>query len=86
MGEIEVAINSISNISNAACIFDQPNDKIVLYYTTVDGQEMDIINLVKDKIPVYMFPEIINHLKAMPYNMNGKIDRIELKKMYEDVK
>lgn len=86
MGEIEVAINSISNISNAACIFDQPNDKIVLYYTTVDGQEMDIINLVKDKIPVYMFPEVINHLKVMPYNMNGKIDRIELKKMYEDVK
>lgn len=83
MGEIEVAINSIPNITNAACIFDQPNDKIVLYYTTTDGQEMDVINLVKDKIPVYMFPEVINHLKIMPYNMNGKIDRIELKKMYE---
>jgi len=83
MGEIEVAINSIPNITNAACIFDQPNDKIVLYYTTTDGNEMDVINLVKDKIPVYMFPEVINHLKVMPYNMNGKIDRIELKKMYE---
>lgn len=86
MGEIEVAINSIPNITNAACIFDQPNDKIVLYYTTADGQEMDVINLVKDKIPVYMFPEVINHLKVMPYNMNGKIDRIELKKMYEEGK
>ena len=86
MGEIEVAINSIPNITNAACIFDQPNDKIVLYYTTSDGQEMDVINLVKDKIPVYMFPEVINHLKVMPYNMNGKIDRIELKKMYEEGK
>lgn len=84
MGEIEVAINSIPNITNAACIFDQQNDKIVLYYTTADNQEMDIINLVKDKIPVYMFPEVINHLKVMPYNMNGKIDRIELKKMYEN--
>lgn len=84
MGEIEVAINSIPNITNAACIFDQPNDKIVLYYTTADNREMDIINLVKDKIPVYMFPEVINHLKVMPYNMNGKIDRIELKKMYEN--
>ena len=84
MGEIEVAINSIPNITNAACIFDQPNDKIILYYTTADGTEMDIINLVKDKIPVYMFPEVINHLKVMPYNMNGKIDRIELKKMYEN--
>ena len=84
LGEIEVAINSIPNITNAVCIFDQPNDKIVLYYTTVDGSEMDVINLVKDKIPVYMFPEVINHLKIMPYNMNGKIDRIELKKIYEN--
>ena len=85
MGEIEVAINSIPEVTNAACIFDQPNDKIVLYYTTSDGQELDIINLVKDKIPVYMFPEVINMLKVMPYNMNGKIDRIELKRMYEAV-
>lgn len=83
MGEVEVAVNSISGVTNAACIFDQPNDKIVLYYTTTDGQELDIINLVKEKIPVYMFPEVIIPLKVMPYNMNGKIDRIELKKMYE---
>ena len=83
MGEIEVAVNSLPTITNAACVFDQPNDKIVLYYTTSDGVELDIINLVKDKIPTYMFPEVIIPLKNMPYNMNGKIDRIELKKMYE---
>lgn len=82
MGEIEVAVNSIPAITNAACIFDQSNDKIVLYYTTVDGQTLDIINIVKDRIPVYMFPEIIIHLSAMPYNMNGKIDRMELKNLY----
>lgn len=83
MGEIEVAVNSIPTVTNAACIFDQPNDKIVLYYTTSDSQELDIINLVKEKIPVYMFPEVIVHLDTMPYNMNGKIDRIELKNKYE---
>lgn len=83
MGEIEVAVNSIPTVTNAACIFDQPNDKIVLYYTTSDRQDLDIINLVKEKIPVYMFPEVIIRLDMMPYNMNGKIDRIELKKKYE---
>jgi len=82
MGEIEIAVNSIPAVTNAACIFDQANDKIVLYYTTVDGQTLDIINIVKDRIPVYMFPEIIIHLSAMPYNMNGKIDRMELKNLY----
>lgn len=83
MGEIEVAVNSIPEVTNATCIFDQPNDKIVLYYTTSDGQDLDIINLVKEKIPVYMFPEVIIRLDVMPYNMNGKIDRIELKRRYE---
>lgn len=86
LGEIEVAINSISEVTNATCIFDQVNDKIVLFYTTLNNEELDIINLVKDKIPVYMFPEIIKHLKVMPYNMNGKIDRVELKRVYENQK
>lgn len=84
LGEIEVAVNAIDGVTNAACIFDQPNDKIVLYYTTADGNEIDIINLVKERIPVYMFPEVIKHLAQMPYNLNGKIDRIELKKQYEN--
>lgn len=84
LGEIEVAVNAIDGVTNAACIFDQPNDKIVLYYTTTDGQELDIINLVKERIPVYMFPEVVNHLLQIPYNMNGKIDRIELKNQYEN--
>ena len=84
LGEIEVAVNAIEGVTNAACIFDQHNDKLVLYYTTVDNQPMDIINLVKERIPVYMFPEVVAHLQQMPYNLNGKIDRIELKKYYDE--
>lgn len=83
LGEIEVAVNAIEGVTNAACIFDQEQDKLVLYYTTANGQPLDIINLVKERIPVYMFPEVVNHLAQMPYNLNGKIDRIELKRMYE---
>ena len=86
LGEIEVAVNAIEGVTNAACIFDHEQDKLVLYYTTADGQPMDVINLVKERIPVYMFPEVVNHLAQMPYNLNGKIDRIELKKMYENGK
>lgn len=83
LGEIEVAINAIDDISNAACVFIQEKDHIVLYYTTNSGNELDIINLVKDKLPKYMFPNEVYHLTAMPYNMNGKIDRIQLKKEYD---
>lgn len=86
LGEIEVAVNAINGVTNAACIFDHENDKIVLYYTTVNGEEQDIINLIKERVPVYMFPEVIIHLKSMPFNMNGKIDRIKLKCQYEVTK
>lgn len=86
LGEIEVAVNSIPEVTNAVCVFDKDNDRIVLFYTTGNGSELDIVNLVKYKIPVYMFPESIIHLTAMPYNLNGKIDRIELMKIYETEK
>ena len=86
MGEIEVAVNSISKVTNAACVFDKTADQIVLFYTTMDFQEIDVINNIKEKLPVYMFPEVILLLKEMPYNLNGKIDRIELKKMYDSYK
>lgn len=84
LGEIEVAVNAVEGVTSAACIFDQLNDKIILYYTTADGKERDIINLVKERIPVYMFPEVVKHLQTMPYNLNGKIDRVELKRIYEN--
>ena len=83
LGEIEVAVNALDDVTNAACIFDAGEDKIVLYYTTASGDELDIINMVKDRLPKYMFPNVIYHLAAMPHNMNGKIDRIELKHRYE---
>lgn len=45
-----MAVNAIETITNAACVFDQQNDKIVLFYTTADNNEIDIINLIKDKV------------------------------------
>lgn len=83
LGEIEVTINSYPEISNAACIFDEKHDEIVLFYTTIDGKEADIFNEVKEKLPKYMMPGKTIFLKEMPYNMNDKIDRVELKRMYE---
>lgn len=86
LGEIEVAVNALDGVTGAACIHDSQEDKIVLYYTTASGDELDIINLVKDKLPKYMFPNVINCIDAMPHNMNGKIDRIALKHNYQQLK
>lgn len=86
LGEIEVAVNALDGVTGAACIHDSEEDRIVLYYTTASGDELDIINLVKDKLPKYMFPNESLHVAALPYNMNGKIDRIELKRLYQNGK
>lgn len=86
LGEIEVAVNALDGVTGAACIHDSQEDKIVLYYTTASGDELDIINLVKDKLPKYMFPNVINRIDVMPHNMNGKIDRIALKHKYQQLK
>lgn len=83
LGEIEAAVNAIPSVTNAACVFDKDADLIVLYYTTADGNLLDVINIIKDKLPKYMFPNRIYHIEGMPYSMNGKIDRIELKRRYD---
>lgn len=83
LGEIEVSANALPHVTNVACIFDKENDKIVLFYSSDDNSEIDIINGIKAKVPAYMFPEKIYRLDQMPFNMNGKIDRIQLKKEYE---
>lgn len=82
LGEIEVAVNALDGVTSAACIHDSEEDKIVLYYTTACGDDLDIINLVKDKLPKYMYPNVTLHIDEMPHNMNGKIDRIALKQRY----
>lgn len=84
MGEIESAVNSIEHITNAVCIYDKDGQKIVLFYTSDNNEEIDIINCIKSKVPKYMFPNVVYFMRELPYNMNGKIDRIQLKKMYED--
>lgn len=83
LGEIESAVNALTGITNAACVFDNERDLIILYYTSAENTDVDVINSVKERIPKYMFPTKIFRLDAMPYSLNGKIDRIELKRRYD---
>ena len=81
IGEIERAINSFEKISAAICLFDESADKIVcIYEGETDSKE--IISHVQNIIPKYMYPNIIKQVEKMPYNANGKIDRVKLKENY----
>lgn len=86
LGEIEAAVNSLEGIANAVCIYSQEDDRIILFYDTIDGEDKDIFSGISNLIPKYMFPNVCVHLDRMPYNLNDKIDRLELKRMYETSK
>lgn len=82
LGEIEATINNVEGISTCACIYDKENSKIVLFYQG-DKEQEDIIGESKKVLTTYMQPSSIIKLDRMPYNSNGKIDRVNLKKIYK---
>lgn len=79
LGEIETAINSINGIIACACVYDEINSKIVLFYQGNKIEEKDLLEQAKTKLPNYMCPNEIHCIEKMPYNANGKIDRKALK-------
>ena len=81
LGEIEAAINSIEGIKSCACIYDNKNSKIVMFYQGNKMKESDLLEQAKKKLPIYMLPNVIKYVDIIPYNANGKIDIAKLKNM-----
>lgn len=82
LGEIEATINNIEGVSTCACIYDKESSKIVLFYQG-DKEKKDIIEASKKVLTTYMQPSSIIKLDRIPYNSNGKIDRVNLKNLYK---
>lgn len=79
LGEIETAVSAVEGVKQNCCLYDTEKSKIVLFYTgSIEAQE--IVEAIKNSVPDYMIPNKKVHLEEMPMNMNGKIDRTELKK------
>lgn len=83
LGEIEAAVNSIDLVENGACIYDNENQKIVLFYCGREATQSYILKKLRDKVPKYMFPNVMLLLEEMPHTLNGKIDRLRLKEYYD---
>lgn len=81
LGEIETNINAMDGITLCACIY--ADDNIVLYYEGKASLE-DIVEFSNEKLVNYMRPNKIIKLSKMPYNANGKIDRVKLKEIYKE--
>ena len=81
LGEIEHAAGSFQKLDRAACIYRPEKEQIVLIYQGT-AEKQEILAYLKDLIPVYMMPEEMISVTAMPLNANGKIDRKLLQEQY----
>jgi D-alanine--poly(phosphoribitol) ligase subunit 1 len=68
----------IDGVRIACCIYDKRTEKIVLYYVG-DLEPGGILTAMKDKLPRYMLPNLVEPLDSMPLTANAKIDRTALK-------
>ncbi len=83
LGEIERGLNSLAEIKSAICFYDSSRDRIICCFEgETDGKA--IAKALAAILPKYMIPNIYRKQEAMPYNANGKVDRVSLRKAYED--
>lgn len=84
LGEIEAAANGHDKIKGCACVYDKDSEKILLFYEGKKSDKDSVYDQVRNNVPVYMLPDEVIHIKELPKNANGKIDRIQLLKIYQN--
>lgn len=81
LGEIEIVANGMEEIKSACSLFDDRKKKIILYYVG-DITPALVATYLKEKLPRYMVPNVIESIESMPLTSNGKIDRVLLKEKF----
>jgi len=84
--EIESVARKIFMRTNIAAIAIPDNKGSFQICLAIEGEnenKSEMIDRLQKILPSYMIPAFIKFVDSFPYNQNGKIDRIELKKMFE---
>lgn len=84
LGEIEVAVNAMDFIETAVCIYDEENEKIVLFYQAKAECKKEIVEQLQLILPKYMWPNKFVRYDKLPLNKNNKIDRTKLKETLKE--
>lgn len=77
LDEIEQAAGVTEGVFEAACIYDEQKEKLVLFYCG-DVDKKQIMIKLREYLPGYMLPRKIVRLMNMPRLANGKINMKEL--------
>lgn len=84
LGEIEAALNSIPFLQISVCFFSESRQKIVCCYEAEQECKKEIVLALSQKLPKYMWPNVYCYHAHLPMTKNGKIDRVTLKKEWEN--
>ncbi len=88
LNELEIILNKFSLIKET-CVFyikdkKKTYGKIVSIISTSETiKKEEIYSFIKKYLPKYFFPQEIFFVKDLPKNLNGKIDRSQIKRNYE---
>lgn len=79
LGEIETAALGEGGVLNACAVYDTLRSRIVLFVELPgDKAGSEVRAVLQTRLPKYMLPNEIVQVDVMPYNANGKIDRLAL--------
>lgn len=81
LGEIEAELNAVDNVKSGCCIYVKEREKLVICYVG-DIDKGSLVTELKERLPRYMLPNAVVPLEKMPLTVSGKMDRMELQKMY----
>lgn len=80
--DIENNLNSIKNIEGTVIVHEKKElSKIKAFIKFKKDKFLNIIPLMKKKLPSYMLPNEVFKINTIPLNQNGKIDRNYFKKI-----
>lgn len=81
LNDIEAVLNSFDGVERCATLFndDSKTDKFIELYYVGKSAKIEVKTFLKAKLPSYMIPQKIIQLDTMPLNVNGKINKKELR-------
>ena len=83
LGEIEAVVAGIEGVEALFCSYDKEKGKILLFYQgAIDS--LDLSRQIAARLPRYMQPNYIDKRDVLPRLPNGKLDRVLLRKEYDE--